>query len=179
MEVEEPPPEPPPPDPKPVARAPEPKPVARAPEPKPVARAPEAKPAETLEQLLTEASGAGGRPEQRASWRKLRPFASEPRVDRLLAIWRARASEPGETGLQAIAVLGEVADVGSVAVLLDLLGTDDRNARAAVLAALRTATCHDFGPTRWRWTRWWTGCWTRWTAAMPACGWRPRASWNS
>ena len=24
-----------------------------------------------------------------------------------------------------------------------------------MLAALRTATCHDFGPTRWRWTRWW------------------------
>jgi hypothetical protein len=148
MEVEEPPPEPPPSEPKPQSRPPEPRP--------PEAKSAEPKPAETLEQLLAQVNGAGASPEQRASWRKLRPFASEPRVDRLLAIWRARASEPGETGLQAIAVLGEVADVGSVAVLLDLLGTDDRNARAAVLAALRTATCHDFGPTRWRWTRWWS-----------------------
>jgi Type II secretion system (T2SS), protein E, N-terminal domain len=112
--------------------------------------------AESLEQVLAQVTSAGGAPEQRAVWRKLRPFASEPRVDRLLATWRARASEPGEPGQQAIAVLGEVADVGSVAVLLDLLGTDERAARAAVVAALRTATCHDFGPTRWRWNRWWS-----------------------
>ena len=75
-----------------------------------------------------------------------------------------------------------------MAVLLDLLGTDDRAARAAVLAALRTITRHDFGRTRWRWTRWWREFGERhrveWLldaldGRTPSCGWRPPRSWSS
>jgi hypothetical protein len=113
-------------------------------------------PVASVESLLEAVERApAGSPEQRALWRQLRPFAADPRVERLLAIWRARAAAPGEPGRQAMAVLGEVADAASVGALLDLLGAEERAARTAALTALRAATCHDLGPMRWRWNRWW------------------------
>ena len=111
---------------------------------------------ESLDTLLdTLEAVSPGTPEHQALLRRLRPHTLEPRAERVLAVWRERATRSGEDAQRAIAMLGEVADRRSVEVLLVVLGSDARPAREAALAALRTATRHDLGAQRWRWNRWW------------------------
>jgi hypothetical protein len=96
-----------------------------------------------------------GSPEHATLLRRLRRFAADARVGRLLAGLRAQAAEGGLEAPQAIGALAELRDEGAVPLLIDLLADDEPVLRDGAFEALRTITRHDFGPTRWRWSRWW------------------------
>jgi hypothetical protein len=96
-----------------------------------------------------------GSPEHATTLRRLRRFAGDARVGRLMAVWRSLAGEGGPDAPQAIAALAELRDEGAVPLFIDLLADEEQVLRDAAFEALRTITRHDFGPTRWRWSRWW------------------------
>jgi hypothetical protein len=147
----------------PPAPVPTAEPAPLAPTPTPVALALEIAPPpgvdvtddleESVEELLPLLERAApGSPERATLLRRLRPFAEDPRLGDRLALWRQRVAEGDE---EAARSLGAIADRQSVPVLLELVASDEEVVRDAALVALRAITLHDFGRTRWRWTRWW------------------------
>jgi hypothetical protein len=108
---------------------------------------------ETLEELLPLLEAAPpGSTERLSILRRLRPFVEDRALEDRLALWRQRVAEGDE---EAASALGAIADRESVPPLLELLGSSTQTVRQTALSALRAITLHDFGQSRWRWSRWW------------------------
>jgi hypothetical protein len=108
-----------------------------------------------LPHLLSDwVAAAPGSPRRQELTRMLRPRVTAAALEPTLKRWRASVAAGGSEAAAAIEKLQELRDPGTVPVLLDRLG-DDSALGKTVHAALVILTRHDFGTTRWRWTRWW------------------------
>ena len=142
---------PPPPAPPPAARPP----PAPPPPPAPVATTRTRLDGRELRPLLDEwAATPADSPRRKELARLLRPRVTEVALDSTLQPWHEAISKGGSDAAAAIEKVQELRDPGALPALLERLGEDTPLGKAA-LAALVTITRHDFGTTRWRWTRWW------------------------
>jgi hypothetical protein len=151
----------------PLASAPSPRtaaslaPAASAPAPAAVSPSPNGPAAaaasrEDVSALLLEwAAGGADTPRRKELARTLRRHLHQPALEQALGRWRAAVRSGGPDVVAAIEALTELRDREVVPLLLDRLGGGDERVNRAAQVALRTLTRHDFGGTRWRWSRWW------------------------
>ncbi len=92
----------------------------------------------------------------------------EEKTPRLIELWppreqlspaltalRTQALAGGQDAASAIAALADQRDTTFIPELIPLLEAKDPGVAEAALAALRTLSAQDIGPSRWRWVFWW------------------------
>jgi hypothetical protein len=95
-----------------------------------------------------------GPPEEKTP-RLIEVWPPHEQLSPALASLRAQALEGGEDAASAIAALADQRDTNFIPELIPLLESKDAGLAEAALAALRSLSAQDFGPSRWRWIFWW------------------------